>query len=175
MTRIMLVDDDENVLSSLRRTLTSANYQIEIFNSPADALSRGQTTEFSLVISDYRMPGMDGVFFLTTLRRTQPDAIRIILSAYTDLGALLGAINGAEIFRFITKPWNDYDLKTVVTHALAHRTVLLENRRLADMVRAQQEEIYLQQQAIKDLETKYPGITRVNRGMDGSIILDDDG
>ena len=167
MQRIMLVDDDENVLRALKRVLAQDHYHIETFNGGAEALKRIKTGgEFELVISDYRMPGMDGVFFLTTLNQLRPDILRMVLSAYTDLEALLGAINEAHIFRFITKPWHDYELRTTVAHALMHHAVLMENQRLANQVRAQREEL-------ERLEAEHADITHVRRDKDGSIMLDE--
>ncbi|MDP1708887.1 MAG: response regulator [Gammaproteobacteria bacterium] len=166
MQRIMLVDDDENVLRAVKRVLAQDNYHIETFNSGTEALKRIKAGgEFDLAISDYRMPGMDGVFFLTTLHQLQPDTLRMVLSAYTDMDALLGAINEAHIFRFVTKPWHDYELRTTVAHALMHHGVLMENRRLADQVRAQRLEL-------ERLEAEHAGITRVKLDDDGSILLD---
>lgn len=174
MPRIMLVDDDELILRSLTRALSCIEYDIEVYTCAEAALKRAQAGEFALVLSDYRMPAMDGVTFLKILKKQQPDTVRMILSAYTDLNALLSSINEAEIFRFITKPWQDYDLRTTVSHALSHRKVLLENRRLADQVRKQQDEINEQYKALQELEIMYPGITEVRRAKDGSILLEED-
>lgn len=167
MQRIMLVDDDENVLRALKRVLAQDNYHIETFTSGAEALKRIKAGgEFELVISDYRMPGMDGIFFLTTLNQLRPGILRMVLSAYTDMEALLAAINEAHIFRCITKPWHDYELRTTVAHALMHHAVLMENQRLANQVRAQREEL-------ERLEVEHTGITHVRRDQDGSIIMDE--
>lgn len=166
MQRIMLVDDDENVLRAVKRVLAQDHYHIETFNSGAEALKRIKAGgEFELAISDYRMPGMDGVFFLTTLNQLKPDILRMVLSGYTDLDALLGAINEAHIFRFVTKPWHDYELRTTVAHALLHHATLLENRRLADQVRAQRNEL-------ERLEREHAGITQLRLDSDGSILLE---
>ena len=117
------------------------------------------------------MPEVSGVEFLSILRSMQPDTIRLVLSGYTDLDGLLKAINEAEIYRYITKPWNDYDLRATVNQALVHHETLLENRRLAEQVRAQQQQIDYQQQELLRLERLHPGITQVERDLDGSIII----
>ncbi|MDH3689303.1 MAG: response regulator, partial [Gammaproteobacteria bacterium] len=91
-----------------------------------------------------------------------------------DLEALLAAINQAEIYRFISKPWKDYELKATLSQALVHRAVLLENKRLADQVRAQQTQLVEQHKILEKLETESPGITRVRWAEDGSIILGED-
>lgn len=174
-TRLLLVDDEPNILRSLRRVFAAEPYEIESFTDPVEALARAKGTKFDLVISDYRMPEVDGVSFLTIFRTLQPDAARLILSGYTDIDALLGAINDARIFRFVSKPWHDGELRAAVTQALAHSAMLLENRRLAEQVRAQEEHLHRQQRELDRLEQQHPGITRVRRGSDGAILIGGDG
>jgi DNA-binding NtrC family response regulator len=182
MYRIMLVDDEENILNALRRLLAARplheageqKYTVEIFSAPAKALRRAEDVAFDLVVSDYRMPEMDGVAFLKAFRQLQPDAVRIILSGYADLDGLIGAINEAQIYRFIAKPWNDFELKAAVAQALDYRRLQLENQRLADEVRAQRGIITRQEFELRRLEQESPGITRVNWGSDGSVIMDED-
>ncbi|MHB1678422.1 MAG: response regulator [Sulfuriferula sp.] len=181
MYRIMLVDDEENILNALRRVLVSRSladsespqYTVETFVSPKEALSRAEDMAFDLVISDYRMPEMGGVEFLKALRQIQPDTARIILSGYADLAGLVSAINEAEIFRFLSKPWHDFDLKLAISQALGYRSILLENQRLADQVRVQQGLLSKQELALKRLAEESPGIAKVNWGPDGSVIIDD--
>ncbi len=182
MHRIMLVDDETSVLNALRRTIgecvtdgfDSFRVSVETFEQPEAALHRAQDARFDLVLSDYRMPGMDGVAFLKSLRAMQPNAMRLILSGYADLSALVSAINDAQIYRFINKPWQDYELKASIVQALAFQNLLLENQRLADLVRVQHGKLTRQEMALRRLEEETPGITRVNWGPDGSILLDDE-
>lgn len=174
MSRILLVDDEQNILNALQRLLRKDGYKIETCTDATEALKRAREIEFDAVIADYHMPGMDGVFFLTALKQIQPHTMRLILSGYTDLDILLAAINEAQIFHFISKPWNDYDLRATLAHALAQHAVLDENRRLADQVRAQQDRIQYQNQLIEAFEAQHPGITQVRRSADGTILVDDD-
>lgn len=178
--RILLVDDEPNILSALQRLLRHGlrgdgrpGYPIEIFSDPLAALARARETSFALAISDYRMPRMSGVEFLTELRIVQPDCARIILSGYTDLNALIAAINEAEISRFISKPWTDYDLLCTVRQVLRIRELATENQRLADQVRVQQGQISAHEAELRRLERLEPGITHVVWGEDGSFILED--
>ena len=127
-SRILLLDDEPNILSALRRVFASEPYDLEVFTDAASALACAKDMDFALAISDYRMPEVDGVSFLTIFRSLRPDAMRLILSGFTDLEALLGAINDAHIYRFITKPWQDYELRTTVAQALAHRAALLDRK-----------------------------------------------
>ncbi len=183
MPRIMLVDDEVNILKALRRLLVATpctydgmvfNLQVESFSTPEGALARAQDTAFDLVLSDYRMPGMDGVQFLSAFREIQPEAARLVLSGYADLNALMGAINQAQIYRFLSKPWNDYELVSAIAQALAYRHLLLENQRLADQVRVARGVMTAEELERKRLELESPGITQVNWGPDGSVILDPD-
>jgi len=173
-TRIMMVDDEENILRALRRTLAQDGYQVEDFARPEAALERARGVRFDLVLSDFRMPGMDGVAFLNAFKKLQPDAARIIVSGQTDLEGLQAAINEAEIYRFVEKPWEQYDLRTTVRQALAHRAVTIDNRRLADRVRHQQTQLDEQGRLLARLEKEFPGIGNVRRTADGAVLLDID-
>lgn len=184
MARIMIVDDEENILNALRRVLASpldgdgeaaSRNQVEVFISPRAALARAKEgVPFDLVISDYRMPEMDGVAFLMALSELQPDTVRVILSGYADMQGLIKAINEAHIQRFVAKPWDDYALCVDVRQLLELQALQLENRRLADELREQQGIISRQELELRRLEAESPGITRVKRMPDGSVILDDD-
>ena len=182
MSRILLVDDEESILKSLKRLLRVApctfggksyTLEVEAFTSAHAALARAREEEFELFISDYRMPEMDGIEFLKAAKAIQPDAARLILSGYADLNALIRAVNEVGIERFIGKPWNDYELVSAIGQALAHRELLLENRQLADLVRLEMGDKSAEQLEAERLERIEPGITLVNWGPDGSIILDD--
>jgi DNA-binding NtrC family response regulator len=179
MTRLMLVDDEPNILSSLRRALNAMSsdvfeggVQIETFEYPMQALERAKESAFDLVISDYRMPVMDGVAFLEALRKLQPHVARLILSGYADLGAMIGAINRANIFRFIAKPWDALELEIAIRQALEHRNLLIENQTLADLVRVQKGQLSRSERAMIELERRFPGLTQVKRDADGAIELD---
>lgn len=182
MQRILLVDDDEFVNRSLRRLIATRlapaikddSVSVETFTSPMAGLERANGVAFSLALSDYRMPGMNGVAFLTHLRRLQPRCMRVILSAHTDLSSLLSAINEAHIFRYMTKPWNDDECIHVMTEALAFARIMEENQRLADEVRAQRGLISRQELELARLEAESPGITRVKWDSAGGVVLEDD-
>lgn len=183
MSRILLVDDEAAILKALQRVLRIApcNYgnrqftlEVSATTSPAEALEWARQEEFDLFISDYRMPEMDGIEFLKAAKAIQPDAARLILSGYADLNALVRAVNEVGIERFIGKPWNDYDLLSAIAQALAHRELLLENRQLADLVRVEMGDKTPEELEAERLERLEPGITRVNWGPDGSVLLDAD-
>lgn len=181
MSRIMIVDDEDAILNALRRVLRRApcvcgnrsfSLEVEAFSSPLAALERARHESFDLFISDFRMPEMDGVEFLKGAKALQPDAARLILSGYADLNALLRAVNEVGIERFIAKPWNDYELMSAIAQVLAHRDLLLENRELANLVRLEMGDKTPEQMEAERLEAIEPGITDVNWGPDGSVLLD---
>jgi DNA-binding NtrC family response regulator len=179
MARLLLVDDEANILSSLRRSIhgmardaAGEAHVVEFFTSANDALERAQHTAFDLVISDYRMPEMDGVEFLSRLIEIQPDIARMVLSGYADLQAVISAINKVQIFRFVQKPWDEYELETAIRQALEYRQLKLDNRELADLVRVQQGLLSKHELELKKLEEQFPGLTQVKRRADGSIDLD---
>ena len=169
--KILLVDDEANILKSLSRLLRT--YDLTLASSGEDALNIAEQKVFDLVVSDYRMPGINGIEFLSRFMVKQPDAIRIILTGYADLESTLTAINDIGVFRFINKPWNNYEIINAVEKALELKQILLENRRLADQVRKQQSRLEQQSVILRALEAEEPGITKVNWAPDGSIIIDD--
>jgi two-component system, probable response regulator PhcQ len=181
MNRILIVDDEQAILNALKRLLhlvpcscgnTTYELTVETFNSPKAALERAAHAAFDLALVDYRMPEMDGIELLKRLREIQPDAARLILSGYADLNGLVRAINEVEIYRFLAKPWNDYDLVATIGQALCNRALMLENRELADQVRLGNGELSREALEARRLEAIEPGITKVNWGPDGSVILD---
>jgi DNA-binding NtrC family response regulator len=181
MSHIAIVDDEVAILHALRRLLKAVPcaygnqvfpLRVDIFNSPAAALESLSHVPYDLILTDYRMPEMDGVTLLTEARARQPDAARLILSGYADLNVLVRAINEVEIFRFIAKPWNDYELVAAIGQALHNRELLLENRRLADETRVKAGNMSAQELEAKRLEALEPGITKVNWAEDGSVVLD---
>lgn len=180
--RILIVDDDESILKALRRLLAitpctvgdqTVKLAVDCFTSPEEALDKARYTAYALILSDYRMPRMNGVQFLKAVRDIQPDASRLILSGYADLNGLIGAINEAGICRFISKPWNDYELIATLGQILSMRELALENQRLADQVRVSNGDLSAEEIERKRLEAIEPGITHVKWGPDGSVLLDE--
>lgn len=176
MRRILLLDDEINVLHALQRTIRQCypggELRIEIFTEPEQALIRSGEVAFDVIVSDYRMPSMNGVDFLQMIKGIQPDAIRLVLSASTEAGAVMSAVNQAEVFRYIAKPWEAGELKATFELAFARRDQSIENRRLADELRASRGDLTPQQVEAKRLEAEEPGITKVKWGTDGAVHLD---
>lgn len=155
MHRILLVDDEENVLNALRRNLAPLHCELEAFSQPRRALARAGEVAFDVVISDYRMPGMDGVTLVKELKKLQPDLIAIMLSGFADLRAIMDAINEAEVYRYLTKPWDADKLNTTISQALEQRA---NGSKQAAHDPAQA--VAQPRGALAALEAKYPGITQ---------------
>jgi response regulator RpfG family c-di-GMP phosphodiesterase len=137
--RILCVDDEPGILSALRRLFRARGYQVYLAEGGRAGLALLQTQAVDLVISDMRMPEMDGVEFLAQVRQRWPDSVRLLLTGYADIGSVVEAINRGEIYRYITKPWDDGEMALIVREALAHRALVLEQKRLADLLQSQNE------------------------------------
>lgn len=124
--RILCVDDEPGVLRALKWVFEK-DYDVTIAASSQEALEIIQQKDFEVVISDQRMPGIMGVELLEKMRLIKPKTIRILLTGYSDMGAMLDSINKGEIFRFIKKPWDIQELKRVVAEAVNIARGLSEN------------------------------------------------
>lgn len=140
--RILLVDDERNVLRSLERLFLEEEYEVVTAVSGQEGLELlEQAGPFQLIISDYRMPSMNGVEFLSEVCRRWPDTERMILSGYADTAAIVAAINEGQIYKFIAKPWNDDDLLLTVREALDRFNLKASNRRLVAELSASNAEL----------------------------------
>lgn len=138
---ILLVDDEPSILSALRRQLRKPDLRILTAEGGAAGLVFLESEAVDLVISDMRMPGMDGVQFLEQVRQRWPKVVRILLTGYADIGSTIGAINRGEIHRYISKPWDDHDIQLCVSDGLKRQRLELENERLSELARKQNEEL----------------------------------
>lgn len=138
---ILFVDDETNILNSLRRLFRPLNYKILIAESGVEALALLENEPVDLVISDMRMPQMDGAQLLEQVRAKWPNILRILLTGYADVGSTIAAINKGEIYRYIAKPWDDNDIVLVVRHALERKALEQEKRRLELLTIRQNEEL----------------------------------
>lgn len=129
---VVIVDDEQNILSSLQRMLHTEGYHIRTATSGFEALVLLEECDADLIVSDMRMPRMDGAEFLRQVAQKWPDTARILLTGYADLRSTIKAINAGNIYKYISKPWEDYDLKLQVKLALEKRFLERERRRLQD-------------------------------------------
>lgn len=140
--RILFVDDERNVLRSLERLFLEEEYEIFTAASGQEGLDTlKQSGPFKLVVSDYRMPAMNGVEFLSEVCNRWPDTERMILSGYADTAAIVSAINEGQIYKFIAKPWNDDELLRTVHEALDRYQLRATNRQLLEELTAANAEL----------------------------------
>lgn len=147
---LLLVDDEENILRSLQRVLRKEPYEVHTATSGDEALALLNEQKFDLVISDARMPGMDGPTLLAEIKKKWPWCIRILLTGYADINSTIKAINDGQIYRYISKPWDDEELKLVIRQALAFQ--YSERRRLAleKLTRKQNKELQALNASLED-------------------------
>lgn len=173
MTRIQLVDDEQNILNALKRLLRPHGWEIHAYDNVEDALGGLLTHDYAVIISDYQMPTTDGVTYLQFAKQRQPDAMRLVLSAYGDRKSMIKAINQAEVYRYLSKPWDDYEVVAAIKAAIDVYELKSENQRLLDQINSQRQMIQAREQELLRLETENPGITRVQRDPDGSVLIGD--
>lgn len=139
--KILVVDDETDNLDLLYRTFYR-EYTVLRAESGAEALAiLKEEGEVAVIISDQRMPSMSGTEFLSLTAREYPDIIRIILTGYTDVGDLVDAINAGKVFKYVTKPWDDEELKVLVRQAVDTHNVL--KTRTQDLQRTLRQETLL--------------------------------
>lgn len=135
----MLVDDEKAITRALHRLFRKEGYHILTAESGLKGLEKLHQLEkpVSMIISDQRMPEMNGAQFLEKSKAICPEAIRYLLTGYSDLDAVIQAVNQGEIHRYLTKPWNDNDLLLQVAQSLEHYELVSENKRLTALTAAQ--------------------------------------
>ena len=132
---LLLVDDETSIVSSLKRLLRGDGYRILTANSGSDGLKILAEHTVDVIVSDQRMPEMTGVEFLRTVRQLYPDTVRIVLSGFTELQTVTDAVNAGAIYKFLTKPWDDEQLRSHIQEAVAYGLMANENRLLTLEVR----------------------------------------
>lgn len=139
--KILFVDDEQNILSSLRRLFRSEGYEVFLATSGREGLAILEREAIDLVVSDMRMPEMDGAAFLKQVATRWPDVVRILLTGYADMTSTIAAINEGHIYRYLSKPWEDNDIKLSVRHAFERKFLERERARLAELTQRQNEEL----------------------------------
>lgn len=127
---LLLVDDEPNVISSLKRLMRRDGYHILSAGSAQEGLELLSRNPVEVIVTDQRIPGMTGVEFLNRAKAIYPDTIRIVLSVYAELQAVTSAINEGTVYRFLTKPWDGEQLRSFIKEAFDHKELADENRQL---------------------------------------------
>jgi len=142
--RILVVDDEEIVLVTLRDTLRLEGYQVEGFTNPLQAVEQLKQGSFAVILSDQRMPHLSGLEFLAEAQRLQPNATRILITAVLNLDTVIDAINKGEIYRFLVKPWLREELLVSVRNAVQRHELICHNESLQARTLAMNRELQAQ-------------------------------
>ncbi|RFC40359.1 MAG: Response regulator c-di-GMP phosphodiesterase, RpfG family, contains REC and HD-GYP domain [Candidatus Nitrotoga sp. CP45] len=138
---LLCVDDEQNILSALRRLFRHDGYRVLTTTSGDAGIKLLENEQVDLVISDMRMPEMNGARFLEIVSSRWPDTLRILLTGHADITSTIEAINQGKILRYISKPWDDQDVRLIVRHALEHKQLERDKRRLEALTHRQNEEL----------------------------------
>ncbi|MEW6754365.1 MAG: SpoIIE family protein phosphatase [Candidatus Latescibacterota bacterium] len=134
---VLLVDDEPGILHSLSRLLRREPYALTTADSPQDALRRLEAGSYAVLVADHHMPAMGGVELLERTRAMSPDTVRVMLTGDADPQSVIEAVNRGGVHAFITKPWEDEDLRLCIRQAVAEHEAALQSRRLQALTRWQ--------------------------------------
>ncbi len=146
---ILYIDDEENNLTAFKATFRR-DYKIHLAISAAEGRKLLEKESVDIIITDQRMPDESGVEFLVSILDKYPDPIRILLTGYTDIEAVINAINQGQIYRYITKPWNEQELRMNIENAYEVFSLRKENKELLEKLKKanQQLEFLLRQKLL---------------------------
>jgi signal transduction histidine kinase len=129
-TQLLMLDDEQSILRSVKGLFINKPFNIAVTTNPNEAMEVIEKENIKVVMCDHRMPNITGVEFLKKVKDKHPDIIRILFTGYADVQATEDAINIAQVYRFIKKPWDSADLKVTVSKALNHFDLVAENKKL---------------------------------------------
>lgn len=147
---ILLVDDEASILRSLQRLLADEEYQIYTADGGEKGLEILKNNPIDLVISDQKMPQMCGSEFLEKVCQHYPETMRILLTGYSDMDAIISAINDGNIYQYVAKPWNNDNLKILIKKALDQYDLIRENKRLQEITQSQNEKLKENNELLED-------------------------
>lgn len=134
--RVLYVDDEKNNLLSFKASFRR-DFDITIAESGSEALNILEKNEFDIIITDQRMPEMTGIQFLESVLKLYPEPIRILLTGFSDIQAVIDAINKGQVYRYLTKPWNEDEIRQIIFSCYEVLSLRRENSRLLkDLERA---------------------------------------
>ncbi len=126
---ILYIDDEENNLFSFKATFR-IKYNVYTAISGEEAKEVLRTTPIDIIITDQRMPNMTGVQFLESILEEYPDPMRILLTGYADMNAVIEAVNKGKIFHYLSKPWNEAELEATITRAYGVYRLKMDEKEL---------------------------------------------
>ena len=165
---LLLVDDEPNILTALKRLFRRDGHRMLSAASGAEALEVLSQHKVDVIITDQRMPGMTGVELLRSAKTLYPDTIRMVLSGYTELQSVTDAINEGAVYRFLTKPWDDEQLREQVRKAFEMRDLIEENRDLDAKIRTTNQELVAANRHLAELLQR----ERRRKELDGVLVAE---
>lgn len=130
--KILFVDDEKSILQTMKRTFRTEPYEVLLAESGSAGIELLKQHKVSVIVSDMRMPQMDGVAFLSESMNISPDATRIVLSGYAEKDSVMQAINQGKIWSFLSKPWENEEIKIAVKNAVAVYESVLAQKELVN-------------------------------------------
>lgn len=165
---VLFVDDERSILSSIRRLIRPLKLNTFFADSGAEGLKILEENHIDLVVSDMRMPEMDGAEFLSQVKIRWPDTVRMLLTGYADISSTIDALNKGGIYRYISKPWDDEELKQIIQDGLKIKRLEREKFELVDLTKKQNEQL---QDLNKNLEAKVEARTEEIRQTSGMLDM----
>ena len=160
---ILVVDHEESFIEYIQRMMSDENYNVISASSGQEGLDLLEKQKVSMVISEYKIPLMNGLEFLEKVRIIYPDILTIMVTDHADIELVIKAVNEAGVYKFLLKSWDDIDFKNTITKTLESLQVIKERDVLIRKVKTHEA-------TLKDLENRYPGITKVEKDEDGYIL-----
>ncbi|MGY6275490.1 HD domain-containing phosphohydrolase [Methylomonas sp. MgM2] len=139
--QLLFVDDEPNVLKALKRLFRSDDYEVHLAEGGEAGLEILRRQPIDLIISDMRMPHIDGAEFLMRVTKQWPDTVRILLTGYADLESTISAVNDGKIYCYCSKPWEDNELKILVNNALEQKRLREDRQRLYEIINDQNQQL----------------------------------
>ncbi len=148
---VLVLDDEGFILSSLKRLFINEPFDIATTTDPKEALEILAREKIKIIMSDQRMPTITGVEFLGQVKEKYPQVMRVLFTGHADLQAAEEAINVAQVYRFINKPWSGEELKGAVRQAMQHFDLVAENKKLLEETAAQNKELDAANRKLKSM------------------------
>ena len=168
---VLLVDDNVKILSSMKRALRKSDFDLSTFQNPLSALKEIDKEDFSVVIADYQMADLDGINFLKRVDKIRPDTIKVLLTGNDDMSIAVNAINEGVVFRFIKKPWNNYELQSLLKQCYDQYQMQNEIKRLHEITKVQNKKLIdLNKNLDKKIKEKTKEKEQLNESLKDSLI-----
>ncbi len=167
---VLFVDDEPSILSALRRLVRPVGYRCLLASSGAEGLALLATEPVDVVVSDMRMPEMDGAAFLEKVHASHPEVGRILLTGYADIQTTVAAVNLGQIQRYIAKPWDDRELLAALEDSISRRRLALQNQALLELTARQNAELAaLNQDLSQRVKARTQELEQVNAMLERSF------